>query len=73
MHCSAGPRETPRWSAAPVECLGVPAAILAEPRVTHYYEAIERYHLNERLGEVLRALEPDTATRADLCPAAPLL
>ena len=39
-------------------------AVLAEPPVTTYYEAIDRYHLNERLGAVLRALEPDAAARA---------
>ena len=41
------------------------AAVLAEPLVTTYYEAIDRYHLNERLGEVLRYIEPDVAARGD--------
>jgi hypothetical protein len=39
-------------------------AVLAEPHVTTYYEAIDRYHLNDHLGDVLRALEPDAAARA---------
>ena len=39
-------------------------AVLADPQVTTYYEAIDRYHLNERLGDVLRHLEPDAAARA---------
>ena len=34
------------------------AAVLAEPLVATYHEAIDRYHLTERLGEVLRSLEP---------------
>lgn len=38
-------------------------AILAEPLVTKYYEAIDRYHLNERLGELLRYTEPNVAAR----------
>ena len=38
-------------------------ALTAEPLVTTYYEAIDRYHLNERLGEVLRSVEPDAAVR----------
>ena len=41
----------------------LPAAVVAEPQVTRY-EAIDRYHLNERLGAVLRVLAPDAATRA---------
>ena len=46
------------------------AAVLAEPLVTTYYEAIDRYHLNERLGEVLRYIEPDVTARGDqLAPA----
>ena len=39
------------------------AAILAEPLVTTSDEAIDRYHLTERLGEVLRYIEPDVAAR----------
>jgi hypothetical protein len=40
-------------------------AVVKEPQVNRYYEAIDRYHLNERLGEVLRATEPDAGTRAN--------
>lgn len=40
-------------------------ALNAEPSVGRYDEAIDRYHLNERLGDILRALEPDASTRAD--------
>ena len=39
------------------------SALAAEPLVTTFYEAIDRYHLNERLAEVLRSVEPDAATR----------
>jgi len=39
-------------------------AVLAEPRVGTCYEAIDRYHVNERLGEILHAIEPDAATRS---------
>jgi hypothetical protein len=38
-------------------------AVVAEPLVTHAYEAIDRYHLHERLGALLRELEPDDAVR----------
>ena len=38
-------------------------ALLTEPLVTACYEAIDRYHLNERLADVLRYVEPDTSTR----------
>ena len=38
-------------------------AVVAEPLVTRYYEAIDRYHLNEHLGELLRSLELDEAAR----------
>jgi len=41
-------------------------ALAAEPLVTTYYEAIDRYHLNERLADVLRSVEPDVAAREDL-------
>ena len=34
-------------------------ALLAEPLVTACYEAIDRYHLTERLADVLRYGEPD--------------
>ena len=36
---------------------------MTEPLVTACYEAIDRYHLNERLADVLRYVEPDTSTR----------
>ena len=39
------------------------AAVVAEPLVTRYYEAIDRYHLNERLADLLRGLAPDAAAR----------
>ena len=39
------------------------APISAEPLVTTCYRAIDRYHLNERLAEVLRSIEPDVAAR----------
>ena len=39
------------------------AAVVAEPLVTRSYEAIDRYHLNERLADLLRGLEPDAAAR----------
>lgn len=42
----------------------LPPAVVAEPLVTRCFEAIDRYHLNERLGEVLRVLEPDATMRA---------
>jgi hypothetical protein len=41
------------------------AALAAEPLVTKYYEAIDRYHLNERLGDILRCTEPAAAGRTD--------
>ena len=37
-------------------------ALLAEPLVTACYEAIDRYHLTERLADVLRYGEPDAST-----------
>ncbi len=38
-------------------------ALAAEPLVTAYDVAIDRYHLNARLGEVLRYVEPDAEVR----------
>jgi hypothetical protein len=38
-------------------------AIVEEPLVTTWYEAIDRYHVNERLGQVLRLVEPDANAR----------
>jgi len=40
-------------------------AVAAEPLVTTYAVAIDRYHLNARLGAVLRYVEPDAAVRKD--------
>lgn len=37
--------------------------VSAEPLVTTYYGAIDRYHLNERLAAVLRSIEPDADAR----------
>lgn len=42
----------------------LPPAVVAEPQVTQYYEAIDRYHVNDHLAAVLRVLEPDAAARA---------
>jgi len=38
-------------------------ALSAEPLVAKYYTAIDRYHLNERLADILRCVEPDVAAR----------
>ena len=38
-------------------------AVVAEPLVTRYYEAIDRYHLTEHMGELLRSLDVDEAAR----------
>jgi hypothetical protein len=40
-------------------------AIRAEPLVTKCYEAIDRYHLNERLGEVLRYTQSNATARSE--------
>jgi hypothetical protein len=40
-------------------------ALSSEPLVTNYYVAIDRYHLNERLADVLRSVEPDVAARGE--------
>jgi hypothetical protein len=42
------------------------AALEAEPSVEEYLEAIDRYHLSERLSEVLKILVPDRGRRAAL-------
>ena len=39
------------------------AALATVPEVTNYNEAIDRYHLSERLGKVLQIIEDDTAAR----------
>lgn len=41
-------------------------ALDAEPSVDSYIEAIDRYHLSERLGDVLKVLENDPDRRAKL-------
>ena len=41
-------------------------ALDAEPSVDSYIEAIDRYHLSERLGDVLKVLENDPDPRAEL-------
>ena len=38
-------------------------AVALEPLVTKYYEAIDRYHLNDRLAELLREVEPNATDR----------
>ena len=40
-------------------------AVSAEPLVTKHSEAIDRYHLNEHLGDILRFVEPDPAGRQE--------
>lgn len=42
------------------------AALEAEPSVDGYHQAIDRYHLSERLGDVLKVLEADSEQRAAL-------
>lgn len=41
-------------------------ALDAEPSVDEYLEAIDRYHLSERLGDVLKVLESNPDRRAEL-------
>lgn len=38
-------------------------ALVKEPLVKTWYQAIDRFHVNERLGEVLRLVEPDATAR----------
>lgn len=38
-------------------------AVSREPVVTHWYEVIDRYHINERLAGMLRAVESDATLR----------
>ena len=40
------------------------AALKTLPEVIAYLEAIDRFHLNERLGKVIRIIEPDPAARS---------
>jgi hypothetical protein len=39
------------------------SALATEPRLRRWHEAIDRYHLNERLAEILRLVEPDERRR----------
>ena len=39
------------------------SGLAAEPLVMTHYEAIDRYHLNERLGDILRSTESDPVRR----------
>jgi len=39
------------------------SAIANEPLVPTFFQAIDRYHVNERLGAVLRLVEPDATIR----------
>lgn len=41
-------------------------ALDAEPSVDMYFEGIDRYHLDERLGKVLRVTEPTEEARAEM-------
>ena len=62
-------RQVPAWpsgssrTARPSCGISCRPALLAEPLVTACYEAIDRYHLTERLADVLRYGEPDASTR----------
>lgn len=38
-------------------------ALIAETSVEHWYEAIDRYHLNEHLGHILRLVDSNSTTR----------
>ncbi len=38
-------------------------AVEDQAGVTHWHEGIDRYHLNERLGEILRIIEPEECER----------
>ena len=38
-------------------------ALEKQARVKNWLEAIDRYHVNQRLGKVLRVIEPDAAAR----------
>ena len=39
------------------------AGLTTEARLRHWHEGVDRYHLNERLGEILRITEPDATRR----------
>lgn len=49
--------------AAPELWTLVRGGLADEAHLRHWHEAIDRYHLNERLAEVLRIVEPDEARR----------
>jgi hypothetical protein len=50
--------------AAPELWTLVRGGLTTEARLRQWEEAIDRYHLNERLAEILRITEPETARRA---------
>jgi hypothetical protein len=49
--------------AAPELWTLVRTALTTETRLRRWHEAIDRYHLNERLAEILRLVEPDERRR----------
>jgi hypothetical protein len=49
--------------AAPELWALVRSALATETRLRRWHEAIDRYHLNERLAEILRLVEPDERRR----------
>ena len=49
--------------AAPELWALVRAGLTTEARLRHWDEGIDRYHLNERLAEILRIIEPEAARR----------
>jgi hypothetical protein len=49
--------------AAPELWTQMRAALTTETRLRRWHEAIDRYHLNERLADVLRLVEPDEGRR----------
>jgi hypothetical protein len=49
--------------AAPELWTLIGTALRTEARLRRWHEAIDRYHLNERLGEILRLVEPDARQR----------
>ena len=50
--------------AAPELWTLVRSALATETRLQRWHEAIDRYHLNERLADILRLVEPDARRRA---------
>jgi hypothetical protein len=49
--------------AAPELWTRMRTALTTEARLRRWHEAVDRYHLNEHLAEVLRAVEPDEGRR----------